>query len=51
MRKDLFALERRFERRVLYVFQAIMVVAISAIVRGDWWLLGICIGARFSKTV
>jgi hypothetical protein len=48
MRKDLFALERRFERRVLYVFQAIVVVvAISAIMRGDWWLLGICIGAFF----
>jgi hypothetical protein len=46
--KDLFAFERRFERRVLYVFHAIMVVAaITAFVRGDWWLLVICIGVLF----
>ncbi len=37
MSKNLVALERRFERRVLYVFNAIVVaVAVAAIVRSDW---------------
>jgi hypothetical protein len=48
MGKDLFALERRFERRVLYVFHAVMaVMAIVAVARGDWRLLGICLGVFF----
>jgi hypothetical protein len=50
MSENLVALERRFERRVLYVFNAIMVaVAMAAIVRSDWWLVAICAAAIFAN--
>jgi hypothetical protein len=44
----LFALERRFELHVLYVFQAMLLaVAVYAIVIRDWWLVGTCVVAFF----
>jgi len=43
-----FCPRARFERRVLYVFHAVMaVMAIVAVARGDWRLLGICLGVFF----
>lgn len=46
MSQALFALERRFELRALYVFAAALVgVLVVAIVREDWWLVGICVVA------
>lgn len=48
MSQALFALERGFERRVMYVFQAVLLaVAIYAVVHLDWWLVGICVAAWF----
>lgn len=48
MSNDLFAAERRFEVRTLYVFQVFLAaVAIVAIMNFDWWLLGICIISFF----
>ncbi len=48
----LFALERRFERRVLAAFLVfLMALAITAIINRDWWLLGISIVAMFLNGV
>ncbi len=44
MSQALFALERRFELRALYMFQAIMTgLTLVALFRFDWKLLGVCI--------
>jgi hypothetical protein len=40
MSQALFALERRFEKRTLHVFNfALSGVVIAAIVYRDWWLV------------
>jgi hypothetical protein len=52
MSQALFALERRFEKRALYVFSiALSGVGIAAIVYRDWWLVGICVVALFLNGV
>jgi hypothetical protein len=44
MSQALFALERRFERRALYVLQYALIGAlIFGIWNLDWWLVGICL--------
>jgi hypothetical protein len=46
--RTLFALERRFELRVLRIFMVgLSAILIVAIVQRDWWLLGICLVALF----
>lgn len=48
MSQTLFALERRFELRALYVFSVgLFGIIIAAIMHSDWWLIGICIAALF----
>jgi hypothetical protein len=52
MSQALFALERRFEKRALHVFNfALSGVVIAAIVYRDWWLVGICVVALFLNGV
>jgi hypothetical protein len=46
--RSLFALERRFEVGVLYIFQVLLLATvIFAVVQRDWWLVGICVVAFF----
>jgi hypothetical protein len=48
MTENLFAAERRFEVRALYVFAAfLMVTALVAVLNFDWWLLSVCIISSF----
>jgi hypothetical protein len=52
MLHDLFAAERRFEVRALYVLQFfVFSVGAAAILNFDWWLLGICLVSAFLNGV